>query len=314
MNKIERLKKMFEGKHIDRAPATIFYHFGQQYNKYNVHAQLEIDFYKHFDVDVLKIMNDYSYPMPAGLKYVKDPDDIKKFDSFEIEHSAYGEQLKCVKIITSSLKKEVTCWDTVFNPWFTVRRNILRSDINHYMQHHQEQLLYLLEKVTKNLIAYAKKSISMGISGLFYSVPASQNYLTYEQYLTFMKPFDFQFIEGVRSRVPMFIAHIHGEGKTYFDDIANYSIDGISWADRQCDPGLNEAMKRYSGILMGGINHAADFNYRPFPVLKNEIEEALSIGGAGRFILAPGCVLPTQCPAETLSFVMEVGQNRENSS
>lgn len=91
--------------------------------------------------------------------------------------------------------------------------------------------------------------------------------------------------------------------------MAHYPVDGISWADRLSTPSLDEAMRSYSGVLMGGIDHQNDFNYRPWPVLDQQISESLTAGGTERFILAPGCVLPTQCPAETLDYVMMLARS-----
>lgn len=175
MDKIERVKRIFDGRRVDRAPATLFYHFGQQHNPGSVHAQLELAFYKRFDVDLLKVMNDYSYSTPntIGDRGVTSPEQLYTFKPLRVEESSYREQLIAMRMITSELGEEVACWDTVFNPWFTIRRNILRADIDCYMQHHRQELMYLLEVVTESLIEYVKMSLGIGASGVFYSVPAS---------------------------------------------------------------------------------------------------------------------------------------------
>jgi hypothetical protein len=67
MNKIERVRATLAGKPVDHPPFAIWYHFGTQHAVADFTARAHLDFFQHYDVDLLKVMNDYDYPMPSGL-------------------------------------------------------------------------------------------------------------------------------------------------------------------------------------------------------------------------------------------------------
>src|SRR5258707_1624196 len=68
MNKIERVRAALAGRPVDRAPFTVWYHFGNQHAPAERTAQVHLEFFEHYDLDLLKLMNDYDYPMPACLQ------------------------------------------------------------------------------------------------------------------------------------------------------------------------------------------------------------------------------------------------------
>ena len=70
MNKIERVRAALAGRPVDRAPFTVWYHFGNQHAPAERTAQVHLEFFDHYDLDLLKLMNDYDYPMPAGLEVI----------------------------------------------------------------------------------------------------------------------------------------------------------------------------------------------------------------------------------------------------
>ncbi len=43
---------------------------------YALAAQVQLDFFAHYDLDLLKMMNDYDYPMPAGMDVMATPADL----------------------------------------------------------------------------------------------------------------------------------------------------------------------------------------------------------------------------------------------
>jgi len=70
LNKIERVTSALKGDEPDRPPYSFWYHFGLQHMPGRVHAAAEIDFYRAYDLDFLKVMSDYPYPLPRGLESV----------------------------------------------------------------------------------------------------------------------------------------------------------------------------------------------------------------------------------------------------
>ena len=303
LSKIERMHAVFSGDDVDRPPFSLWYHFGLQYAPGEVHARAQLDFYRAYNLDWMKVMSDYSYPFPEGVSYFTSRDDLLKLDRFKIEKSPYREQLHAIEIISKELHGETVCLDTVFNPWNIIRRSFLKDKMKQFMQEEPEALHYALDVVTDNMITYCREIIKRGADGVFISVPASSEYVTYEEFTTFMIPYDLKLFRAIRSFTPIIVAHIHGEN-LFFKDVLTYPTDGINWADRAAGPSLVEARALYDGVVMGGIDHTR-FNSTHLPTLHEQIKDALTVGGTRKFILAPGGSIPTDSFPEVIRGVCQ---------
>ena len=73
MNDRALVNAVFNGDASYGAPVTAYYHFGQQYQEGSVHADLEVAYYERFRPDILKVMNDYSFPCPDGMARLTSP-------------------------------------------------------------------------------------------------------------------------------------------------------------------------------------------------------------------------------------------------
>jgi uroporphyrinogen decarboxylase len=291
MNKTERMRATMTGKPVDRPPFSIWYHFGSQHASPERTAQVHLEFYDYYDLDFLKVMNDYDYPMPSGLETMESPADLKRLQVFNIERSPMGNQLRALEYIAKGLRGNALFVDTLFNAWNTIRRNLVKEALPKLMADHPQELLDALTVINQNLIQYALASLDRGSAGIFFSVPASAEFLTPEQYEKFMRPFDLEFLNAIKGKGELHILHAHGE-KLYFDRLLDYPVQAISWADLNGGPSISAMRQKTPLILMGGIDHVK-FAYISAKQIRRQVAEARTQGGAAKFILAPGCSVPT---------------------
>ncbi len=291
MNKIERLRAALAGKPVDRPPFTIWYHFGNQHASPERAAQVHLEFFDFYDLDFLKVMNDYDYPMPTGLDSVEKPEDLKQLQPFNIERSPLGNQLRALEYIAKGLRGTALFVDTLFNAWNTVRRNLAKEAMPRLMADHPEALVEALKIVNQNLIQYALASLERGSAGIFFSVPASAEFVTPDQYEKFMRPFDLEFLTAIAGKGECHILHAHGE-KLYIDRLLDYPAQAISWADLNGSPSISAMRSKTSLTLMGGIDHVK-FAYTSAKAIRRQVAESLAQAGSAKFILAPGCSVPT---------------------
>jgi len=292
---------LFAGKNNNFVPVTACFHFGHHHLSDDLLAELEIGFFHQFMPDILKVMNDDSFLLPNGVDPVNNRKSIDRLAQTNSFGEQYPRQIKAMKKIVKALKHKVVIWDTVFNPWFTVRRHLLFKDINLYMRLYRDELHVLMEYVTNSLLNYIEKSLETGVDGIFYSVPAARQYLAFDEYNEFMKPYDKKLISAMKDHVKILTLHVHGLGDLYIEDLVdNYPFDCLSWSDRNTDFDLKKAREIIKKPLMGGINEADNFNYRPYRELEREIDEAIITMKGHPFVLSPGCVLQPQCPTERL--------------
>jgi len=291
MTKIERLRAALAGAEVDHPPFTVWYHFGLQHAPAERVAQAHLEFLDAYDFDWLKVMNDYSYPMPARMETLSEPRDLRRLAPFDIAQGPTGEQLKVVELLAQPLRGRVLFVDTVFNAWSTLRRNIVKGAMDPLMREHPEALETALGVVNDNLIRYALTSLQRGASGIFFSVPATAESLTPEQYETFMRPFDLAFLDAIRSWGECHILHAHGT-EVYFDRLQDYPVHAISWADRESGPPLAEMRPRTALTLVGGINHVT-FPDVSAAQVREQIQAAVGEAGRTKLLLAPGCAIPS---------------------
>jgi uroporphyrinogen decarboxylase len=291
MTKIERVRAALSGAEVDRPPFSVWYHFGLQHAPAERTAQTHLEFFAAYDLDWLKIMNDYSYPMPRGTETVTEVRDLKRITPLDVRQGPLGEQLETVRLIGLELKGKVLLVDTVFNAWNTLKRNVLKEAMGSFMQEHPAELEAVLTVVNDNLIRYAIASLHGGASGIFYSVPATSESLTPEQYERFMRPFDVAFLEAIRPFGECHILHAHGSA-LYVDRLLDYPVHAISWADRESGPPLTAMRRLTPRVLVGGIDHV-NFPYTSAARVREQVRSAIAEAGPRKLFLAPGCALPT---------------------
>jgi uroporphyrinogen decarboxylase len=291
MNKIERLRATLSGQPVDHPPFSIWYHFGTQHATPERTAQVHLEFFEAYDLDFLKVMNDYDYPMPAGMDVMESPHDLKRLALFDVQKTPMGNQLRAIAKIDRALKRKALFLDTVFNAWNTMRRNLVKEAMPMLMTDHPEALLSALKIVNQNLIQYALASLERGTAGIFYSVPASAEFLSSEQYEKFMRPFDLEFLQAIRGKGEFHVLHAHGE-KLFLDRLFAYPVQGLSWADLNGGPSIAEARKGTPFVLMAGLDHVK-FTGMSTKQVRQQVKSARDQGGITKFVLAPGCSVPT---------------------
>ncbi|HSB81990.1 MAG TPA: uroporphyrinogen decarboxylase family protein [Candidatus Methylomirabilis sp.] len=291
MNKAERVRAAIAGKPVDRPPFTIWYHFGNQHAAPERTAQVHLEFFEYYDLDLLKMMNDYDYPMPEGMDVMATPGDLQRMSAFDVTRTPLGQQLKAVELVAKALQGKALFVDTVFNAWNTLRRNLVKEAMEPLMADHPAEVEAALRVVNGNLINYCLATLERGAAGIFLSVPASAEFVTPEQYARFMRPYDLELLNAVKGKGEFHILHAHGE-KLYLDQLLAYPVQALSWADLNGGPSIAEARKRTPLALMAGINHVK-FPYVSSRVIRDQVKDACAQAGNTKFILAPGCSVAT---------------------
>jgi len=291
MSKIERVRAAVAGTDVDRPPFSVWYHFGLQHASAERTAEVHLEFFEAYNLDWLKVMNDYSYPMPRGIETLSDARDLKRVIAFDVRQGSLGEQLETIRLIGQSLRGKALVVDTIFNAWNTLKRNVLKEAMGPLMEEHPAELEAALAVVNDNLIRYAIASLHGGASGIFFSVPATPESLTAEQYERFMRPFDMAFLEAIRPFGEFHVLHAHGK-ELYLDRLQDYPVHAISWADREGGPPLAEMRRITPRALMGGIDHGS-FPYTSAAKIREQIRSAIAEAGPRKLFISPGCAIPS---------------------
>lgn len=304
MNKMALVDRVLSGEAVERPPVSMWYHFGTQHGGGEQFARTTLDFFDFYDFDFLKVMNDYFYQPPEGVDAVRTADDLAKLTRFDVSQSLWQEQFKAIELIGAELKGKAHFIDTVFDAWQSINRNLAAENMQQLMADEPDALLEALERVSDNLISYAKTVLELGASGIFLSIPAGSEIVTREEFLTFVKPFARKVLEATAPLAKMNTLHVHGKD-LFFRDVLDLPADVFNWWDRgPSGPSLQWMKERIPGCVMGGIDQTIVAR-RTRAFLREHVREGIEMGGDRRFFLANGCTIDAWVYPGALQTIVE---------
>jgi len=291
MNKLERVRAALAGRPLDHPPFTLWCHMGTQCAPPEVAARMHLEFLRGYDLDLLKVMHDYEYPLPPGLEAVSTPADLARIAPLDVTQGPMGKELQVLEILGRELRGEALFLETLFDPWNVCRRSLLKEALPAAMAEAPGALEAAMRVVSDNLIRFALAALERGAAGLFLAAHATAESVTREQYERFMRPFHLQLFEALAGKGECHAIHAHGD-KVYFDRLLDYPIRILSWDDRNAGPSITEMRNRTSMTLMAGLDHKR-FHTLSAPALGRQVKDAIAQAGSTGFILAPGCAVET---------------------
>jgi uroporphyrinogen decarboxylase len=292
VKKTERVERALAGREVDHPPLSLWYHFGVQHARGESFAQLTLEYYRCYQFDYLKVMNDYPYPFPAGVEALRTAADLRQLRPLRLEETDWAHQLRALAAIREGLAGEAHFIDTVFDPWQTLQRHLAGENMKALAASEPDALLEALDVVASNLITYCRQSLAQGSAGIFMSLAASSEIVTHSEFLTFVKPSARRVLDAVAGRALMNTAHLHGED-LFADDCLDLPVDVFSWWDRgPSGPSLASVASRVPGAVMGGIDHNIVSRSTP-GFLREHVREGIRLGSGLRHLLAGGCSIPS---------------------
>jgi uroporphyrinogen decarboxylase len=300
MTKKERVLAAIEGRvdEIDRPPVSVWYHFGTQFQDGRKLGELEAAFFRHYDLDFLKMMNDYPWPLPAGMRAVETPDDLARIGRLSMEEPSFREQLAALRTACSRVGRDGFVIDTVFNPWGIARRT-LRRNARTFLKEQPQKMLDWLASCTENLKAYIGATAKTGIGGIFFSVNGAEaDGLSDEEFDRFVRPFDLAALEAARAVGPLLVGHIHGKNLR-LDRVMDYPVPVLNWSHLRDNESLADVRRRTTRCLIGGMDEIGASQLTARDVIESVLASAREAKGGG-FIAGPGCAVPADIPPDLI--------------
>ena len=302
----ERFFAAVNGKKVDRIPVTTWVHFLSDHLPGIETARLHERFLKTYGWDLAKVMGDYRYPIPAGAETLDDGSALKRFEPLGLDDPSLAQQLICIDQLRTDMGADFPLLETGFDPYQAIIRNVGRDQVPNLWKH-KAATLHALEAVCESTCRYVEAIRKRGIDGYFYATNAAipegfPRGMSVEIHETFVKPFDLRILKAAEGMVR--VLHVHGTGLD-LDRLKGYPFEVVNLSDRAAkNPSLAELRKWTDKCLMGGIDESG-FPDASLGRLASEIDDAIAQAGRDRFILAPGCTLPSFSPKRSLDFVRE---------
>ena len=258
------------------------------------------------DWDICKIVNDFRYPAPAGIETLNTPEDMRAYQRAPVTSENFAEELTCIRLLRTEFGPDMPIMLTSFDPFQQVLRRVGYKRASLILSN-PKPALEMLNTVCETMCDYMKQVQQAGCDSVFFSVnsaicPPNVRGVSDEVFRTFLRPFELRMLEAMAGMVR--VLHIHG---TSLDvrSVLDYPVEAVGVSDRlPGNPSLREMRAMTDKCLMGGIDEMA-IAERSLPEVREEVLDCVRQIGRDRFILSPGCTIPTQTPWYLLRAIRE---------
>lgn len=323
MTKRERIKAAVNGARPDKLPYSLWTHLPGIDLDPVLLAEKTYEFYKTYDVDFIKTMNngmyaiedfgctvDYSEIEKGGVAKitgtpVKEASDWSKLTPCSFTEGSLKRELTSLKLILEKTAKEdVPVLFTVFSPITTADKISGKKLLTHIREGHGKEVKQALTIITETTMKLAEQAIRLGADGIFYaSQMSSYDTMTAKEYEEYGKPYDLLVLEAAKDGW-FNTVHAHGSN-IMFDLLKDYPVSVFNWHAGETLPELDEAFLMTGKCLMGGLKRM-DITNRNKNEIQNQIYESFKALKGLHQILTPGCVIRYPLDEEMLCFVKQM--------
>jgi len=313
MNKRERLECAIRGGKPDRVPVSIYQHSTAHDRGVEEFTAYTLDFHRKFDPDYVKVMYDEMYEAPVNYQFATDPSVWEMLEHLDPHQGALGRYLESLKRIRGAVPADTPVIGTVFTPFHIAVRLAWKRVLEDYRTD-GDKLRAGLATISSNWVAFIKAArTEAGIDGfLVGAYGAEPEWLSEVDYRKLEAPFDAELLAAMKG-MSCVTVHGHGEQGSYFDLFATYDCNALSWEDRQAGPSLDEACRRTTKCLVGGVDHVAA-QYCTAEQVYDQARDAIAKTNGTGFILAPGCTFLGGTPAENMLALKRASEDAARGS
>lgn len=312
----QRLESCLSGVKTDRAPVALWRHFPVDDQTPEGLAAATLNFQQTYDFDLVKVTPASSYCLKdwgvedawkgateGTREYtkhrIKQAEDWGQLEVLDPYRGRLSDQLTCLDLICTQLGADVPVIQTIFNPLSQAKNLAGGDNLIVALRKHPDAVHEGLRIITESTIRFIEAASKTGIAGIFFALQhASYCLLTEHEYREFGCAYDLLILEAVR-QLWLNMLHLHGE-EVMFDLVADYPVQIINWHDRDTEPSLAEAKKRYGGVVCGGLQREDTMVLGTPERVTAEATDAIWATEGERFILGTGCVVPTIAPRANL--------------
>ena len=312
MDHWQRIEAAAAGEPVDRLPISLWRHFPEDDLDPAKLAGHMVAWQRKWDFDLVKFMPSGTYGVEdwgavteyqgaangaravvkTGLARAEDWPRLARLDP---RKGVLGQQVEALRLAARELGGGAPILQTVFSP-LTTARKLAGERVFADMRREPEALEAGLRIITDVTIDFALASLEAGAHGLFLATQcASYRVATEAEYLRFGKRYDLEIFAALKGKTRLDLLHVHGED-VMFDLLADYPVSLVNWHDRLTAPTLRDALQRFPGLLVGGVEENRTLTRGPQDAIGAEVRDAIAQTGGRRLMIGPGCVLLVATP------------------
>lgn len=311
----ERLTATLHGQDTDRPPVSLWRHWPHDDQSADGLIYRHLEFQNTYDCDLIKVSPSGSYAVedwgvetafqgsPEGTRdyltrVIHQPTDWERLPPLRLDRGMNGIVLEALRGLGEELEGQVPFIATVFSPLSLVKK-LAGPRYREDLRQHPAALHAGLRTIAETTARLARASVDAGADGVFFATQcATGTLLTADEYAEFGETYDRLVLDAVRGA--LVVVHIHGED-ILFDCVADWpGIQAINWHDRRTAPSLAQAVTKFDGALVGGLDEWGTLLEGTPAQVEAQVHDAIEQTGGRRLVVGPGCVVPPATLPENL--------------
>lgn len=319
MDHWQRLEAAIAGEKGDRVPVALWRHFPIDDQDPGMLAAQTLAWQRTWDFDLVKFMPSGTYSVEdwgaksvyegaangaraVSVPGVKQAADWRRLPRLDAKKGVLGAQNEALALAAKELHGSVPILQTVFSP-LTTARKLAGEALLGQLRSDPAALEAGLRTITDTTIEFSRAAMAAGAHGLFFATQlATTDLLTVAEYERFGKKFDLEILAATNGRMNML--HLHGEN-VMFEQLAGYPVQMINWHDRLTAPSLKNALGKFKGALVGGVEERGLLATGSAAQVRAQVREAITQTGGRRLMVGPGCVAAIAAPEQNIRAVIE---------
>lgn len=325
MTKKERIAAAIHGEPVDRVPYSLWSHLPMIDLDPVANAEHTYDFFKAYDVDILKTMNngmysiedfgaqvDYSDIPKGGVARITDtpicqPEDWKRVQPASLHQGALAREQRYLKLLLDKTKGEVPVVFTIFSP-LTTANKLCPHMMEHIREGHGALVKQALKAITETTCGLVQRVIELGADGIFFATQlSSYDKMEESLYREYGMPYDLAVLSASQGWCN--VLHAHGKN-IMFPLLRKYPVQIFNWHAWESLPDIRQARLMTGKCIMAGLERM-DITGRHKNEIEYQIYETLRQTGGKKVILSPGCVIRYPLDTDMLAFVRKAKEEIE---
>lgn len=316
-----RIEAAIAGQPADRVPVALWRHFPVEDQDAGRLAALSLKWQRDWDFDLVKFMPSGTYsvedwgatsvyePVFNGARAITVPgvkraEDWRRLPRLDPYKGVLAAQNEALAQAAKELKGGVPILQTVFSP-LTTARKLAGEALLAQLRSAPEAVEAGLRAITDTTIDFSLAALARGAHGLFFATQlATTDVLTVPEYQRFGVRYDLEVFGAIQAKARLNMLHLHGEN-VMFDLLASYPVEMINWHDRLTAPALKDALGRFKGAVVGGVEERELIVSGGEAAVRAQVRDAIAQCGGRRLVVGPGCVVAIAAPEQNIRAVVE---------
>lgn len=293
MNKVERMKAVLKGQIPDKVPAGFWFHYPSSFTVEET-VKGHLDLFRHTDMDIMKIMQDFMYPIRSQIKNASDWHKIK-FDG--PSSPEFQKQAEVIKRILDGVHGEAFVIQTMFGPFKAASFAFSDELLMAHAKENPKAVADGVKTIAEVQQEWANAYLDLGLDGIYFSAQFGEvGRFTDEEWAMLVKPSDLMVLSVAEGRTDKYnFLHICGEPeydfKVHLERFRDYPGDIVNWSVKDTGMSLTEGKKLYQRPVLGGLNNKGNILNGTDEQICKEVEDAIRGFGSTSMMIGADCTI-----------------------